>query len=171
LFYALLFVSALFGFTTPQMTSALTPPSATDDEIVALVPFPTRPVEESTDESAMLADVNRLRAQQRLAPLRTDAHLQEVARAHALDMLQRRYFGHVTPEGESPFDRMRDAGIAYGWAGENLALNRDEPSAERALWNSPRHRANLLESHFTHVGIAAIETREAGEMIVQLFSD
>jgi len=90
---------------------------------------------------------------------------------HAYDMLERRYFGHVTPEGESPFDRLREAGISYSWAGENLALNRDEPSAALALWNSPHHRANILETHYRHVGIAAVSTTEAGEMFVQMFSD
>jgi len=38
------------------------------------------------------------------------------------------------PGGLSPFTRLRVARLRFAYAGEDLELDRDEPSAERALW-------------------------------------
>jgi uncharacterized protein YkwD len=66
--------------------------------------------------------VNRDRKTAGFAPLAADPELTEVARQHSIDMFRRGYFAHVTPENESPFDRIREAKIHFSTAGENLAL-------------------------------------------------
>jgi len=50
-----------------------------------------------------------------------NAKLMSAARAHSLDMLNRDYFEHNTPQGTTPFNRMTSAGYVYQTAGENLA--------------------------------------------------
>jgi uncharacterized protein YkwD len=90
----------------------------------------------------------------------------EVAQAHSEDMVERDFFDHTNPDGKSPFDRLRDAGIAYSGAAENIAWG--YPSAEAVLdgWlNSSGHRSNiencsltehgvgLYQSHWTHLFI------------------
>jgi uncharacterized protein YkwD len=126
--------------------------------------------ERRSDAQAMLDDVNARRASRGLPPLRLDPELCAIARAHAVDMAARAYFGHDTPEGESPFDRMDRAHYQYGYAGENLALDRSVDAAANALWHSAEHRENILEPHYQKVGIAAV-LAPAGEIFVEDFSD
>src|SRR5215467_5875328 len=73
-------------------------------------------------ERRMLDLVNAERAKAGLRPLAPDPELTEVARQHSADMFARGYFAHDTPEGLSPFDRMRAANVHFATAGENLAL-------------------------------------------------
>jgi uncharacterized protein YkwD len=118
----------------------------------------------------MLDELNAVRAGLHLPPLAFDQQLGQIAQEHAVDMIVRGYFAHETPEGASPFDRMTRAGYRFGWAGENLAINRDAASACRALLASPPHRDNILNPHYRRIGIAAIPD-EDGEVFVQDFSD
>ena len=53
--------------------------------------------------------------------------------------------------------RMRDAGVVFGTAGENLALAPSLDIAHTGLMNSPGHRANILNRSFTKVGIGVLD--------------
>ncbi len=121
------------------------------------------------DASAMVVGINAERAAERRGSLQIDATLTAVALEHALDMAHHDYFGHLGPSGLSPFARLRNARLRFAYAGEDLELDRDEPSAERALWNSEPHRRNALEPYFNHVGAAAVCTAR-GEFFVEEFS-
>lgn len=87
--------------------------------------------------------------------------LTEAARAHAADMLERDYFGHYTPEGTSPIQRMEAEGYS-GWSswGENIAWGSgtrgDSKEIFAALMDSPGHRENILKDGFLEVGIGAL---------------
>ena len=122
------------------------------------------------DARALFDDLNAARRARGLGLLDLAPRLCAIARAHADDMVSRRYFGHDTPEGVTPFARMDRAGWRYGYAGENLALDVDEQAANRTLYRSNGHRDNMLEPHYAHVGIAAVET-DGGEIFVEDFSD
>src|SRR5688572_14272382 len=54
-------------------------------------------------------------------PLLRHSALDRAAQGHAEDMLGRRYFSHVSPEGESVRDRVRATGYRWRVVGENLA--------------------------------------------------
>jgi uncharacterized protein YkwD/uncharacterized membrane protein required for colicin V production len=123
------------------------------------------------EEQAMLDLVNQERTSRGLVALTMDEPLREVARAHAGDMFARGYFAHNTPEGVDPFERMRDAGIFFGIAGENLALAPTLDMAHNGLMNSPGHRANILRPEFRKVGIGVLDGGIYGKMWVQEFSD
>ncbi len=123
-----------------------------------------------SDEQTLLDDVNRERLANGRPPLEFDQRLSALARAHAVDMAARKYFSHQTPEGLSPFDRMDRAAYTYSYAGENMALDENAVSADRALWNSPEHRGNTLEPHYARIGIATVRTT-GGELFVEDFSD
>jgi uncharacterized protein YkwD len=129
-----------------------------------------------------LTSVRRREADADLEPLETDPELLPAARAHALDMLERGYFDHVTPGGLDPNDRVALLHRRLvGGVGENLAEHRGL-SAEQleaqvgplaveimdGLIQSPGHRENILNSEYTHLAIAAIAKGE-GLVVVQLF--
>ena len=120
-------------------------------------------------EKQMLDLVNRERQANGLAPLAPDPELTEVARRHSADMFARGYFAHDTPEGLSPFDRMRAANVRFLTAGENLALAPTLSLAHTGLMNSPGHRANILRREFGRVGIGVMDGGMRGLMVSQEF--
>lgn len=122
-------------------------------------------------EEAMLLLVNQERTSRGLSALTMDPQLRLLARAHAEDMFQRGYFSHYTPEGVDPFQRMQQANIAFGAAGENLALAPILDIAHQGLMNSPGHRANILSTSFHKVGIGVLDGGIYGKMFVQEFTD
>ncbi len=122
------------------------------------------------DVSLLLRNLNDERRARGLAGLVLDARLCAIAERHVLDMISRRYFAHVSPEGVTPFARMSQANYRFGYAGENLALDRDAESAHRSLVASREHHDNMVEPHYARVGIAALPG-SMGEIVVEDFSD
>jgi len=124
----------------------------------------------AAEARALWADLNATRLSAGLRTLVLEPRLCRIAQAHAEDMVARRYFDHVSPDGIGPFERLTRAGWRYGYAGENLALDVSEEDAERHLLASPAHRENMLEPHYQRVGIAVVAT-ESREVFVEIFSD
>ena len=120
-------------------------------------------------ESEMLILVNRERTAAGLGALEADPELAEVARRHSADMFARGYFSHATPEGKSPFDRIREARVSFLTAGENLALAPTLALAHTGLMNSPGHRANILRPQFGRLGIGILDGGRRGLMVTQNF--
>lgn len=122
-------------------------------------------------EAEMLALVNQARSAHGLKALRADPEATEVARAHSRDMLASGYFSHVSPQGQTPFQRLQIAGVRYRIAGENLALAPHVAVAHEGLMNSPGHRANILRPAFGRVGIGIVDGGRHGLMVTQKFRD
>ena len=105
-------------------------------------------------ENKVLELVNVERSKNGLKPLTMDESVRKVARTKSTDMRQNKYFDHNSPVYGSPFDMLKQFGISYRSAGENIAQGYQTPEAVVKGWmNSPGHRANILNSSFTHIGI------------------
>ncbi len=149
----------------------LRPKQPQSDEFVSLQ-FKTTDVRvDEASEQILLTKVNQERVKIGLKPLVLNKAFQEVARAHARDMLARGYFAHVNPDGQDPFDRLEKAGLSYTAAGENLALAPTVELAHTGLMNSPKHKENILYPEFGQVGIGVIDAGIYGKMFVQEFRD
>jgi uncharacterized YkwD family protein len=110
---------------------------------------------------------NRERARAGLPALKLDAQLSSVAQKKSEDMQQNHYFSHTSPTYGSPFDMMRDFGVTYKTAGENIAQGQRTPQEVVTAWmNSPGHRANILNRQFTHIGVGF---EQAGNHWTQMF--
>lgn len=120
-------------------------------------------------EATMLELVNQERAKEGLKPLQADPELAVVARAHSKDMFARGYFSHVTPEGKTPTDRIREGRVRFLVAGENLALGQTLDICHQGLMNSPGHRANILQPSYGRLGIGILDGGIYGLMITQNF--
>ena len=84
----------------------------------------------------------------------------QVAENHSADMVARDFFSHTNPDGDSPFDRLRDAGVTYRAAGENIALTGGGASGVLSLWlGSSGHRANIERCGYTHHGVGLVDDR------------
>jgi uncharacterized YkwD family protein/spore coat assembly protein SafA len=105
-------------------------------------------------EQQVLDLVNQERAKVGLKPLQMDWELQRVARTKSQDMRNKGYFSHQSPTYGSPFDMMKQFGISYRTAGENIAQGQRNPQEVMNAWmNSSGHRANILKADFTHIGV------------------
>ena len=93
------------------------------------IPENSIPENETVNQFALevLALVNKERAAAGLKALTLDASLSKVAENHSLDMAKNNYFSHTNLKGQSPFDRLRNAGISYSTAGENIAMGQKTP--------------------------------------------
>ena len=141
------------------------------DEIINLHFIVSDGTVDSRVEEEMLLIVNRERETAGLGSVVMDGKLSQLARSHSIDMFQRGYFSHYTPEGLSPFDRMNAAHIRYEYAGENLALAPSADLAMRGLMNSSGHRANILNPNFKKLGVGAIDGGIYGIMFSQEFTN
>lgn len=97
---------------------------------------------------------NQQRKQNGLPALQADTKLISVAQKKSEDMQQKGYFSHTSPTYGSPFDMMRDFGVTYRSAGENIAQGQRTPQEVVQAWmNSEGHRKNILSRDFTHIGV------------------
>jgi uncharacterized protein YkwD/uncharacterized membrane protein required for colicin V production len=120
-------------------------------------------------EALMLSWVNAERIKAGLNTVKADPELIKVARKHSVDMFQQGYFSHVSPNGKGPFDRMRNDGVKFTNAGENIALAPTLDIAHNGLMHSPGHRANILRPEFGRLGIGIVDGGKYGLMISQEF--
>jgi uncharacterized protein YkwD len=112
---------------------------------------------------ATLCLINVQRRARGLAPLTANATLARAARHHAVDMVLRNYFAHISPGGSTPVARLRRVGYlrpGCAWStGETLAWGlgaQATPAGTVAAWmHSPPHRAVLLARGFREVGLGA----------------
>ncbi|GAA0413334.1 MAG: CAP domain-containing protein [Bacillota bacterium] len=101
---------------------------------------------------------NQERAKQGLPALKVDTELSKVAREKSKDMATNGYFSHNSPNYGSPFDMMKQFGISYKTAGENIAKGQRTPQEVVNAWmNSEGHRANIMNANFTHIGVGYVE--------------
>ena len=107
-----------------------------------------------TVEQQVATMVNSERAKAGLSPLKVNWQLSRVARYKSQDMIDKNYFSHTSPTYGSPFVMMKNFGIQYSSAGENIAYGQPTATSVMTGWmNSPGHRANILNSSYTEIGV------------------
>lgn len=104
-------------------------------------------------ERRVLALVNRDRGAAGLPPLAWDERVANVARAHSQDMRATKIVAHISTTTGSAADRVRAAKVKTAVVLENVARAYGVGEAHQGLMNSPGHRANVLSTAATHIGI------------------
>ena|SRR5690606_25562488 len=132
-------------------------------------PEPAEAEEPSEEELRLLELINEARAEAGLSPVILDETLSRVARTHAREMIDRGYFGHISPTHGSPGRRVREAGLSFSFVGENLAGHTSVTASHRALLASAAHRRNILHPEVEWVGLAYVRGGPYGGIIVELF--
>ena len=108
-------------------------------------------------EQEVIRLVNEIRAQNGLSALPYNWELSRVARYKSQDMVDNRYFSHTSPTYGTPFQMIRSFGLSYRSAGENIAYGQRTPQAVVNAWmNSSGHRANILSSSYTQIGVGYV---------------
>lgn len=123
----------------------------------------------ATAEKNAVELMNADRRANGLSDLKVSSAVTAVARSHAQDMVNRKFFSHSNPDGKTPSDRLKAAGISYSAVGENIAENTSVQAAETSFMNSSGHRANILNSNYTTVGIGVAYDSAGNVYVVQDF--
>ncbi len=149
---------------TPDAPVVPETPDTPDEPVVPETPdTPDEPSAPEADNSVHAYEqkvaelVNAERAKHGLPALTLSAELCRGARAKSQDMAQNHYFSHTSPTYGSPFDMMKQFGITYRTAGENIAQGQTTPEAVVTAWmNSEGHRANILSTQYTSLGVGYV---------------
>lgn len=123
----------------------------------------------SDEEEEVLNLINIERKKKGLTELKASSELQEVAKLKAEDLVNNNYFSHTSPTLGTPFEMLKNEGVMYKYAGENLAGNETGKKAVTAWMNSPAHKDNILDSDYEYTGIAVVDSEVYGRVYVQLF--
>lgn len=122
----------------------------------------------------IVASVNGIRGKHAVGTLRENDLLMKAAQMKADDMAKKGYFSHDTPEGHDPWYWFEKAGFSFSRAGENLALNFDDPKDVTEAWmDSPAHRKNILNGEYSETGVGIATGKYKGEeatFIVELYA-
>jgi uncharacterized protein YkwD len=119
-------------------------------------------------ERSVLIEMNALRLQYGLVPLRLSRGLTVAAGRHSREMASRGYFDHNSANGEV-FSRRIARSYAIGrrrywWVGENLLWSSTELNAAAVLdlWlKSREHRTIMLKASWRDVGVGAVHASSA----------
>ena len=118
-------------------------------------------------ENEVIRLVNEIRIKNGLNKLETDWQLSRVARYKSQDMKDNKYFSHTSPIYGSPFEMIKNFGISFRSAGENIAKGYLTPQAVMNGWmNSSGHRANILNSSYNRIGVGYVSE---GKYWTQMF--
>ncbi len=109
---------------------------------------------------------NQTRVSNGLSKFCVDSALQNAARAHSKEMIDKDYFSHNSYNGETFSNRLKRYGYTplpnrYWTVGENIAYNSASGTASadkvHSQWmNSTGHKANILNKNFRQIGIGAV---------------
>ena len=125
---------------------------------------------EMTQAEAVLKLVNQERAKVGVQPLTLSEKLTSIANTKAKDMADKGYFSHNSPTYGSPFDMLKQFGVSYSYAGENIAAGQKTAEEVMNSWmNSSGHKANILNKNYTQIGVGFVRGGEYGTEWVQLF--
>jgi hypothetical protein len=76
------------------------------------------------------------------------------ARLHSLDMYERGYFAHESPDGTDPGTRIDATGYLWSTYGENIAQGYTSPQQVVEGWlDSDGHCSNIMNENFTELGV------------------
>lgn len=125
--------------------------------------------------AAQLCLVNAARAKHTLPPLGRNAALDKAAQLMAVDMVVRKFFSHIDPEGRGPAERTTAQGYTWSAVGENILFDTAGAtpfSAVDAWLRSTGHCHNLYAPFYSELGLGAVTGTKLGHgggTFVQVF--
>ena len=124
-----------------------------------------------TEDSAVaeiVSLVNSERAKAGLAPLTLNDGASKAAQTRANEL--RTSFSHTRPNGKNFATALTEAGVTYRSSGENIAYGQTSAAKVMSDWmNSSGHRANILNSGYTEIGVGHVKDASGTDYWVQLF--
>lgn len=157
------------GTNTPESNNPGTSTPETN------IPETENPGEEDSDDSVhayvlrIVELVNEERAKAGLNPLTLQENVTEAAQVRAVEC--ETLFSHTRPNGTSFSTALKEAGVSYRGAGENIAWGQKTPEQVMEGWmNSSGHRANILNEKYTTIGVGYYQNAAGVNYWSQLFT-
>ena len=148
--------------STPRPTAAAQPDTSAD-----VGDYTTLSV--SAQEYSAWNLINEDRKANGLSELPLDETLCALARIKACDMKENKYFAHQSPTFGKAADMLRRFGYSFRSVGENIAHHATVLKSEAAFMSSTGHRANILGSQWSKVGVGVCLDDSGYVYLVQLF--
>jgi uncharacterized protein YkwD len=98
-----------------------------------------------------LNQVNAARAAYGFAPVVLDANVSAAAAAHAWDQANNNYFSHYSLDGRSREDRLRAAGVGFGWSAENQCYYVGMSQQATLEWCHAQFMAEPYPGQWNHI--------------------
>lgn len=150
------------GTSTPDLPQL--PGTSTPD----LPQTPDTDVSSDASVAQVLSLVNEERAKAGLPALSLNTSLSAAASIRAAEI--QTSFSHTRPGGKDFSTVLKESGISYRAAGENIAYGQTSAQKVMTDWmNSAGHRANILNTSYTEIGIAHVKNASGTDYWVQLF--
>lgn len=143
-------------------------------------PTPAAPAPTTNDTSTSVSAyeqkvvelVNVERQKAGLSALTLDSQMSNVARLKSKDMADKNYFAHQSPTYGSAGDMLSQFGIQWSAWGENIASGQRTPEAVVTAWmNSPGHRANIMSTNFSRIGVGYVTNSNGTPYWTQMFAN
>ncbi len=113
--------------------------------------------------------VNEERAKYGLSPLTIDKTVESAALVRSKEI--EKSFSHTRPNGSSFSTALKEQGVEFMGAGENIAWGQKSPEEVMQGWmNSEGHRANILNAKFTKIGVGYYQNSNGTNYWTQLFT-
>ena len=113
--------------------------------------------------------VNQERAKAGLNALTLNINVTKAAQVRAVEC--QTLFSHTRPNGTSFATALKEAGVSYRGAGENIAWGQKTPEQVMQGWmNSAGHRANILNARYTSIGVGYYRNASGVNYWTQLFT-
>jgi uncharacterized protein YkwD len=124
----------------------------------------------SPEEQKILELTNKAREKEKLASVKPNPVLMEVARAHSANMAKQGKMEHDL-DGKTPSQRVKAARYDYSWTGENIAMgeNWSIEGVVKGWMDSPPHRENILNANYKEIGIGIAKDKDGKEYYTQVF--
>lgn len=133
----------------------------------------TKPVDNSqklTYVEQVVQLVNKERVKAGLKELVLDREIGKAAAIRAEEI--EKSFSHTRPNGSNFSTVLKESGIRYRSAGENIAWGQRSPEEVMNGWmNSEGHRANILNAKFTKIGVGYYKSSSGRNYWTQLFTN
>lgn len=180
-YVSVVFLAAVLALTAAVGVSAVEPKKADAASTVAVKGCTGTYVYLTQPEYRSLYLHNKTRISYKLPVFCVHPALQNAARAHSAEMINRDYFSHNSYNGETFSNRLKRYGYTplpgrFWTVGENIAYNSQTWTASadkvHSQWmNSPGHRANILNKNFRQIGIGAVYGNYKGYNVTMWTAD
>lgn len=101
--------------------------------------------------------INAARIRRGISPFVWDETIAEIAEDHSIEMGQDAKITYENAEGESPFDRMKKAGIRFALGAEMISADKGGPIQIYQHWmGAIGNNKNLMDEKLTHCGIGTV---------------
>lgn len=120
------------------------------------------------EQVVKLVNKERVKAGLKEVVLERDIEKAAIIRAKEIE----KSFSHTRPNGSNFSTVLKESGIRYRSAGENIAWGQISPEEVMNGWmNSKGHRANILNARFTKIGVGYYRSSSGRNYWTQLFTN